>query len=104
MERLTPDQRLQLTKLYYENLRSVRNGVRALQTTNSIVTEFYSAQEMVLQELPMLPERCTVWCGLWAGGIVISKDNTFCNVSFKAVRYKSMISNFFLSKMHTFEL
>lgn len=23
-----------------------------------------------VQELPLHPEKCTVWCGLWAGGLI----------------------------------
>ena len=33
MERLTPEQRLQIVQLYYENSRSVKNVFRALRST-----------------------------------------------------------------------
>ena len=35
MERLTPEQRLQIVQLYYENSRSVKNVFRALRSTYS---------------------------------------------------------------------
>ncbi|KAK9887799.1 hypothetical protein WA026_000114 [Henosepilachna vigintioctopunctata] len=47
----------------------------------------------------MLPEKNTVWCGLWAGGIIGSffcKDDLGRNVTVNGERYRAMIRNFFL--------
>ncbi|CAH1972213.1 unnamed protein product [Acanthoscelides obtectus] len=55
-----------------------------------------------LQELPMHPEKITVWCGLWASGIIgpyFFKDDNGRNVTVNGERYRAMITNFFLPKM-----
>ena len=51
-----------------------------------------------LQKLPMHAEKVTVWCGLWAGGIIgpyFFKDAANRNVTVNGERYREMISNFF---------
>ena len=51
-----------------------------------------------LQKLPMHPEKVTVCCGLWAGGIIgpyFFKDAANRNVTVNGQRYREMISNFF---------
>ena len=60
-----------------------------------------------LQKLPMHPEKVTVWCGLWAGGIIgpyFFKDAANRNVTVNGERYREMISNFFLPKMQELDL
>ena len=47
---------------------------------------------------PMHPEKVTVWCRLWAGGIIgpyFFKDAVNRNVTVNGGRYREMISNFF---------
>ena len=54
----------------------------------------------------MHPEKVTVWCGFWAGGIIgpyFLKDARNRNVTMSGERYREMISNFFLSKMQVFD-
>ena len=44
--------------------------------------------------LPMHPEKVTVWCGLWAGGIIgpyFFKDAANRNVTVNGERYREMI-------------
>lgn len=55
-------------------------------------------QPEALQELPLHPEKCTVWCGLWAGGIIgpyFFKDDNGRNVTVNGERYRVMIGDFF---------
>ena len=86
MERLTPEQRLQIVQLYYENSRSVKNVFRALRSSilfsdeaHFLLNGYVNKQNCriwdeekpeEIQELPLHPEKTTVWCGLWAGGII----------------------------------
>ena len=96
MERLTPQQRLPIVQLYYENQRFVRNVFRAILfkklnenpvfyreilfsdeshfwlngTVNKQNCRLWAdEQPEEYQELPLYPIK-TVWCGLWAGGII----------------------------------
>ena len=49
-----------------------------------------------LQKLSMHPERVTVWCGLWTGGIIgpyFFKDAENRNVTMNGERYREMIFN-----------
>ena len=55
----------------------------------------------------MYPEKVTVWCGLWSGGIFgpySFKDVANRNVTVNGERYCEMIFNFFLSKMQELDL
>ena len=56
-----------------------------------------------LQKLPMHPQYpVTVWCGLWAGGIIgtyFFKADANRNVTVNGERYGELISNYFLPKM-----
>ena len=55
----------------------------------------------------MQPEKVTVLCGLWAGGIIGSyffKDAANRNVTVNCERYREMISNYFLPKMQELDL
>jgi hypothetical protein len=57
-------------------------------------------QPEALQELPMHPEKVTVWCGLWAGGIIgpyFFKDDANRNVNDEN-------QLFFLPKMQELDL
>ena len=56
-----------------------------------------------LQKLPMHLEKVTVWCGLWAGGIIGSyffKDAEKRNITMNGRRYRGMISNFFFAEFY----
>lgn len=55
----------------------------------------------------MHPQKCTVWCGLWSGGIIgpyFFKDDDENNVTVNGARYRAMISNFLLPKIHELNL
>ena len=58
-------------------------------------------QPEALQVLSMHPEKVTVWCGLWAGGIIgpyFFKGDDGPNVTVNGQRYRVMIDDFFFTQ------
>ncbi|GFW32036.1 hypothetical protein TNCV_2600621 [Trichonephila clavipes] len=48
-------------------------------------------------------EKLTVWCALWAGGIIgpyFFKNDEGHNVTVNGDRYRAMITNFFIPEYH----
>ncbi|GFV96680.1 uncharacterized protein TNCV_3387731 [Trichonephila clavipes] len=57
------------------------------------------AKPQVYVETPLHPEKLTVWCALWAGGIIglyFFKNDEGHNVTVNGDRCRSMITNFFI--------
>ncbi|GFW14920.1 uncharacterized protein TNCV_1563821 [Trichonephila clavipes] len=55
------------------------------------------ANPQVYVETPLHPEKLTVWCALWAGGIIgpyFFKNDEGNNVTVNGDRYRAMITNF----------
>ncbi|GFW82083.1 hypothetical protein TNCV_200701 [Trichonephila clavipes] len=55
------------------------------------------ANQQVYVETPLHPEKLTVWCALWAGGIIgpyYFKNDEGHNVTVNGDRYRAMITNF----------
>ncbi|GFT82909.1 DUF4817 domain-containing protein [Trichonephila clavipes] len=55
------------------------------------------ANPQVYVETPLHPEKLTVWCTLWAGGIIgpyFFKNDEGHNVTVNGDRYRAMITNF----------
>ncbi|GFT36137.1 transposable element Tc3 transposase [Trichonephila clavipes] len=55
------------------------------------------ANPQVYIETPLHPEKLTVWCALWAGGIIgpyFFKNDEGHNVTVNGDRYRAMITNF----------
>ncbi|GFW36383.1 uncharacterized protein TNCV_3713021 [Trichonephila clavipes] len=53
----------------------------------------------VYVETPLHPEKLTVWCTLWAGGIIgpyFFKNDEGHNITVNGDRYRAMITNFFI--------
>ncbi|GFW70096.1 putative transposable element [Trichonephila clavipes] len=58
------------------------------------------ANPQVYVETPLHPEKLTVWCALWAAGIIgpyFFKTDEGHNVTVNGDRYRAMITNFFHS-------
>lgn len=58
-------------------------------------------------ETPLYPERLTVWCGLWAGGIFgpyIFRNERNQPVTVNGERYRTMITNFFWPELDDMDL
>jgi len=52
---------------------------------------------------PLHPEKLTVWCALWSGGIIgpyLFKNDAGQNVTVNGERYRHMIKNFFIPELH----
>ncbi|GFX79257.1 putative DD41D transposase [Trichonephila clavipes] len=85
MNRLTPEQRFQIVQFNFENNSSVPNfhkrvlfSDEAHSWLNGYVNKencrFWSeANPHVYVETPLHPEKLTLWCALWAGGILLQK-------------------------------
>ncbi|XP_011859579.1 PREDICTED: uncharacterized protein LOC105557057 [Vollenhovia emeryi] len=57
-------------------------------------------------ETPLHPERCTVWCGIHAGGIIgpyFFKNEKRANITVNGPRYRAMINNFFFQNIDAFD-
>ncbi|GFX90872.1 uncharacterized protein TNCV_3167031 [Trichonephila clavipes] len=65
------------------------------------------ANPQVYVETPLHPEKLTVWCALWAGGIIgpyFFKNDEGHNVTFNGERYRAMITNFFISELNNHDV
>lgn len=54
------------------------------------------------QEVSMHPQRCNVWCGLWAGGIIgpyFFEDDNGASVTTNGERYREMLEMFVWSEI-----
>ncbi|GFV69218.1 uncharacterized protein TNCV_3861421 [Trichonephila clavipes] len=54
-----------------------------------------------------LKEKLTVWCALWAGGIIgpyFLKNDEGHNVTVNADRYRAMITNFFIPELNNHDV
>ncbi|GFV99643.1 tc3a_0 protein [Trichonephila clavipes] len=86
MNRLTPEQRFQIVQFYFENNGRSRTFHKRILFSdeahfwlNSYVNKQYchiwsEANPQVYVETPLHPEKLTVWCALWAGGILLQKQ------------------------------
>ncbi|GFW35012.1 transposable element Tc3 transposase [Trichonephila clavipes] len=65
------------------------------------------ANPQVYVETPLHPEKLTVWCALWAGGIIgpyFFKNDKGPNVTVNGDRYRAMITNFFMPELNNHDV
>ncbi|GFX64899.1 uncharacterized protein TNCV_450371 [Trichonephila clavipes] len=65
------------------------------------------ANPQVYVETPLHPEKLTVWCALWAGGIIgpyFFKNDEGHNVTVNGDRYRATITNFFISELNNHDV
>ncbi|GFV19557.1 putative DD41D transposase [Trichonephila clavipes] len=65
------------------------------------------ANRQVYVETPLHPEKLTVWCTLWAGGIIgpyFFKNDEGHNFTVNGDRYKAMITNFFIPELNNHDV
>ncbi|GFW10742.1 uncharacterized protein TNCV_4918611 [Trichonephila clavipes] len=65
------------------------------------------ANPQVYVETPLHPEKPTVWCALWTGGIIgpyFFKNNEGPNVTVNGDRYRAMITNFFIPEFNNHDV
>ncbi|GFW56263.1 uncharacterized protein TNCV_1877831 [Trichonephila clavipes] len=64
----------------------------------------------IIMSFPKLPEpeteKLTVWCALWAGGIIgpYFKNDEGHNVTVNGDRYRAMITNFFIPELNNHDV
>ncbi|GFT83580.1 hypothetical protein TNCV_4866411 [Trichonephila clavipes] len=83
MNRLTPEQRSQIAQFYFEKKmvdfhKRILFSDEAHFWLNGYVYKqngriWSEANPQVYVETPLHPEKLTVWCALWAGGILLQK-------------------------------
>ncbi|GFW82609.1 DUF4817 domain-containing protein [Trichonephila clavipes] len=61
------------------------------------------ANPQVYVETPLHPEKLTIWCALWAGGILLQNDEVH-NVTVNGDRYRAMITNFFIPELNNHDV
>ncbi|GFU84121.1 uncharacterized protein TNCV_4504211 [Trichonephila clavipes] len=61
------------------------------------------ANPQVYVETSLHPEKLTVWCALWAGGIFFKNDEGY-NVTVNGDRYRAMITNFFIPELNNHDV
>ncbi|GFV35943.1 DUF4817 domain-containing protein [Trichonephila clavipes] len=72
-----------------------------------ISTPIAEANPQVYVETPLHPEKLTVWCALWAGGIIgpyFFKNDEGHNVTVNGDRYRAMITNFFIPELNNHDV
>ncbi|GFV36667.1 DUF4817 domain-containing protein [Trichonephila clavipes] len=65
------------------------------------------ANPQVYVETPLHPEKQTVWCALWAGGIIgpyFFKNHEGHNVTVNGDRYRAMITDFFIPELNNHDV
>ncbi|GFW45422.1 putative transposable element [Trichonephila clavipes] len=65
------------------------------------------ANPQVYVETPLHPEKLTVWCALWAGGIIgpyFFKSDEGHNVTVNGDRYRAVITNFFIPELKSHDV
>ncbi|GFS82442.1 uncharacterized protein TNCV_4777551 [Trichonephila clavipes] len=65
------------------------------------------ANLQVYVETPLHPEKRTVWCVLWAGGIIgpyFFKNDEGHNVTVHGDRYRAMITDFFIPELNNHDV
>ncbi|GFV89116.1 uncharacterized protein TNCV_4913151 [Trichonephila clavipes] len=82
------------------------NYVTAI-TMTKVGIENSEANPQVYVETPLHPEKLTVWCALWASGIIGSyffKNDEGHNVTVNGDRYRAMITNFFIPELNNHDV
>ncbi|GFW64366.1 DUF4817 domain-containing protein [Trichonephila clavipes] len=65
------------------------------------------ANPQVYVETPLHAEKLTLWCALWAGGIIgpyFFKNDEGHNVTINGDRYRAMITNFFIPELNNHDV
>ncbi|GFV13340.1 hypothetical protein TNCV_4308401 [Trichonephila clavipes] len=62
------------------------------------------ANPQVYVETPLHPEKLTVWCALWAGGIFFKNDEGHNALQSMVIGIEAMITNFFISELNNLDV
>ncbi|GFX33700.1 putative transposable element [Trichonephila clavipes] len=107
---------MELTKWYFEELGKPQKWQVHLDEAhfwfNGYVNKqncriWSEANPQVYVETPLHPEKLTVWCALWAGGIIgpyFFKNDDGHNVTVNGDRYRTMITNVFIPELNNHDV
>ncbi|GFV17517.1 putative DD41D transposase [Trichonephila clavipes] len=108
IRRVIADIRPQMLEKVIENWTSRLDYIRASRGSPMPEIIFkIEANPQVYVETPLHPEKLTVWCALWAGGIIgkhFFKNDEGHNVTVNGDRYRSMITNFFIPELNNHDV
>ncbi|GFU13848.1 uncharacterized protein TNCV_940341 [Trichonephila clavipes] len=95
-------------KAYYAHPSiRVHWDVRCMSRCSDQVGSLNEANPQVYVETPLHQEKVTVWCALWAGGIIgpyFFKNDEGHNVTVNGDRYRAMITNFFIPELNNHDV
>ncbi|GFV42560.1 KRAB-A domain-containing protein 2 [Trichonephila clavipes] len=111
---------LSIDEIYFQKI-SLRESAAANSRSGSDEAHFWlngyvnkqncriwsEANPQVYVETPLHPEKLTVWCALWAGGIIgpyFFKNDEGHNVTVNGDRYRAMITNFFIPELNNHDV
>ncbi|GFT89151.1 hypothetical protein TNCV_3085361 [Trichonephila clavipes] len=78
-----------------------------MATSTKKLPHLSEANPQVYVETPLHPEKLTVWCALWAGGIIgpyFFKNDEGHNVTVNGDWYRAMITNFFIPELNNHDV
>ncbi|GFW28736.1 putative LOC100569746 [Trichonephila clavipes] len=79
----------------------------AMETGLLMLSGSMGSNPQVYVETPLHPEKLTVWCALWAGGIIgpyFFKNDEGHNVTVNGDRYRAMMTNFFIPELNNHDV
>ncbi|GFX66780.1 uncharacterized protein TNCV_3048781 [Trichonephila clavipes] len=75
-----------------------------MATSTNKLPHLSEVNPQVYVETPLHPEKLTVWCALWDGGILLQKNDEGHNVTVNGDRYRAMITNFFIPELNNHDV
>ncbi|GFW06338.1 SH3 domain-binding protein 5-like [Trichonephila clavipes] len=97
----------ELRKSIVKSSLSTRRSLLQLNNlANQHQLQLFEANPQVYVETLLHPEKLTVWCALWAGGIIgpYFKNDEGHNVTVNGNRYRAMITNFFIPELNNHDV
>ncbi|GFX70025.1 hypothetical protein TNCV_340521 [Trichonephila clavipes] len=88
------------TRLVCFNVRQSHSGIYEIKAVNEHGIDTTCVEVTVIEKL-------TVWCALWAGGIIgpyFFKNDEGHNVTVNGDRYRAMITNFFIPELNNHDV
>ncbi|GFX35662.1 putative DD41D transposase [Trichonephila clavipes] len=91
----------------HQNDQARRRFVEWAQNEIAVVTDFHKRILFSDEAHFWLNEKLTVWCALWASGIIgpyFFKSDEGLNVTVNGDRYRTMITNFFIPEVNNHDV
>ncbi|GFU38496.1 putative DD41D transposase [Trichonephila clavipes] len=93
--------------LSFSGVTNVFNNLKNGYVNKQNCRIWSEANPQVYVETPLHPEKLTVWCALWAGGIIgpyFLKNDEDHNVTVNGDRYRAMITNCFIPELNNHDV